>query len=303
MREANEVRLPPSGPPAAARPSFISGFLKSLMSNALIHVLVSVFGLWSFIPVILAGVLFLFGWKTKPPEAVGEKAASISNRIKDAAKELSGAEDGGPKPEKLALPSPAGVVAGQATRRIGDKIDDAKHDVIDAMAEKAERKAEREAAAEREKLIVEARKLHVPFEESWSTDKLRAEVEHARDELVIRQPLYVRAKAAGLDYLEIWPTKELRQHVEDREKYVANDVKYQAALRAYDEAIERYEWELKNGKNARCPRCGHLMRIGPASAKKDLQCPACRYGYRGIALGVKPRKPVKPTPSKPWSLF
>ena len=307
MREPDEVSVPQGRrmriEPQPKNPTFLSGFLKSLMSNALIHILVSVFGLWSFIPIVLAAVLFLFGWKAAPPEEDGKKAKTTATRLKDAVKDMTGGEDGERKP---VLPSPAGVVAGQATKRIGDKIDDAKDEVIDAVAAKAKLHAEREAAAEREKLIVEARKLHVPFEESWSTDKLRAEVEHARDELVIRQPLFVRAKAAGLDYLEIWPTKELRQHVEDREKYVANNVKFQAALRGFDEEIARYEWELKHGKNAKCPRCAHQMRINPASAKKDLQCPACRYfftGSRAIALGVKPRKPVKPTPPKPWSLF
>ena len=306
MREVNEVRLPPprqlvDSPPKNS--SFLSGFLKSLMSNALIHVVVSVFGLWSFIPVILAAVLFLFGWKAKPPDEAAEKGATITTRIKEAAAGLTGREESEHKP---VLPSPAGFVAGQATKRIGDKIEDAKTDVIDAIAEKADRKAVRDAAAEREKLIVEARKLHVAFDVGWSTDKLRAEVDQAREELVIRQPLYARAKAAGLDYLEIWPIKELKQHVEDREKYVANDVKYQAALRAYDEEIAKYEWEAKHGKNARCPRCGHQMRINPAWSKKDLQCPVCRHffnGYRGIALGVKPRKPARPAAPKPWSLF
>ena len=306
MRDANEVHLPPprlggEAPPRSS--SFISGFLKSLMSNTLIHVVVNVFGLWSMIPVILAGVLFMFGWQTKPPEAIAEKASTIGSRIKEAATDLTGQANSAHTP---ALPSPAGVVAGQAGKRIGEKIEDAKKDVIDAVVEKAERKAERDAAAERENLIVEARKLHVPFEEGWSTDKLRAETDHAREEQVIRQPLYAWARAAGLDYLEIWPTKELRQHVEHREKYVASDLKYQAALRKYDDELARYDWELKHGKNARCPRCRHSMRINPEAGKRDLQCPLCRYfftGYRAIALGGKPRKPEKPSPPKPWSLF
>ncbi len=291
-REQTEVRieapthtLPPpgQGDPRTQiireKPSLKSQFLIS----GIWHVILNPATLMTGIPAACIGILWLFGYSVPNP-----MKSAMAHRV-EVAKEKAEAK------------------IDQKKGGIGGKIDDAKSDVIDALSQQGIETAKRKEAAEREHLIVEARDLGVPFEPDWTTDKLRAEVQAAREEQVVKQPLYDRARAAGLVYLPIWPSKELRHNVEKREKWLAGNEAYQGALQDHDEAMGRYEWELRHGKNARCPGgCGYQMRINPAWARKDLQCPACRTfftGVRAIALGVKPKKPKPPVLPKPWSLF
>ncbi len=290
--------LPPPTPPQQERPpekkpGFWSGFLRSLMTNGLIHLAVNVFGFWSFIPVILALILACFGWKTAAPGQ--EKPKGLPDIINDAKEKLPNlGNDDGDKPEKGGiLPTPTKVIKGGISRKVDEKIDEAKKEVIDPLKELAKRRE----AAHREKLYARARAVGLKYEESWPTAELQAMVEEA-EEQAERQRLTAEATKLRYGVNPSWDIATLRKQVSLVRDYVNGDASYQLKHQIWEEAMERWKGERERGPNARCPQCKVAFR-SRADAKHSLKCLRCGVMFsagRARAFWTPPPPPKEPVP-------
>ena len=272
------------------KPSLFRQVGVSVLGNVGFHVLTGNLS-WGWIPFVMAGLLGIIGWKVSPPRAIAEKARSIEQRIEETADKVAG--------------------------HVEDKARDAATGVMPPLIIGTKTEAEREAERlrkeqkERNALLARAEIVKLACDPEWTLEMLRAKVEQAEREVKEapeREILYDKADKVGLEADPAWDLKTLRQMVWDAEEDARLDADYQAKLRNWERAKEAYLNMLKHGPNSRCPYCTHAMRINPAWAKKDLQCPRCRSffnGYRALALWVKPPPPREPLPpqKKPPSWF
>jgi hypothetical protein len=157
-----------------------------------------------------------------------------------------------------------------------------------------------------------AKVVGLEYEEDWSLEQLKVEVEHAEKEAreedaraaeeTKKKPFLLRADKIGLLVDPTADFKTLKHQVEEGEKEVAADAEFGAVHRAWERAMEDYNERIATGPNARCPnpRCRHAMRFNPSRIGTQFICSACnrifpvRMAMAHWTPPPPPREPQRP---------
>jgi hypothetical protein len=292
MRQDDEHRLPDRqrfDQPIIIRDGLLGKIGMGLFCSSIVAIVMNFAGIRWVVVHLFALFLSLFG--------KGEYVVHPADAVKAEAKEqIEKAK------EKYGIPS-AAEVKDAARQQAGGILPPV---IIGGLKSEAEREADRlrKEQKERNTLLARADIVKLACDPEWTLEKLKSEVEQAERQIreaPERKILYDKADKLGLEVDPACDLKTLRDAVWGAEEEARLDAEYQAKLREWERQTEDYTWQLKHGPNSRCPRCGNAMRINPAWAKKDLQCPKCRYffnGYRALALWVTPKPPKEPQPPK-----
>jgi hypothetical protein len=252
-----------------------------LFCSTIVAIVMNFAGLKWLVVHIFALFLSLFGkdaYVVKPAEAVKEAARDAMDHIKEKAK----------KSVAPGVPIPvAGINVKTKEEREADRI--------------------RKEESERNELRARADLLKLKYQEGWTLEKLRVEVQQAdheareaarkAEEEEKKKPLLARADKIGLLVDKTVDYKVLKEQVEKGEKEYAADAKLQADIRQYEENLKVRDYLLKHGPNCRCPnpKCRYQFR----SERKNGQfiCPKCR-GLFNITQ-AKANMPPPPMPVYP----
>ncbi|WP_435018396.1 hypothetical protein TA3x_000369 [Tundrisphaera sp. TA3] len=300
----------PAIPGSEPKRGRVRAFFKTAASRAggslFWHLVFGVFMNWSAllwgIGAFAAAIAAMIGWKVAAPEADKDKAKSLVAQAKEAAA----------KTTPMPIPLIGGKTPEQIAQERAQKLDElrAEADIIGVKYEKdwtleklkvhvAKAKQDAKAAAEREEEAKRVAEAHRRDEERKENERRRIAAQELADAQE-RQSLINRATRVSFGVDATLPLKEMREQVKAAEADAAGDAEYQLRHRLWLEAMERYESELKHGKNAACPACGWQFHTG--RTKGEFICQGCGevcFIKMAKARFIPPTPPKEPQPPKP----
>ncbi len=220
------------------RQSFSSRLMGGLIGSIIVGIVTGLFrySVFSWMPVVLAGVLSLFGWETKPPEGVKEGAHNVVKRIEDA--------------------------IDHTAEKMRESVEAAKAKVeLEAKELRATTARERELIAQKLRDMddkAERRKKELEDKAEQRRKELEAKFEEQKRELALKATEKVvenRVQAAKSGLASMLPSWGSSEQSKDHDA--------------------RPVWEERPTFNGMCPYCGQPMRVR-ATGSGDVRCPRCQ---------------------------
>jgi hypothetical protein len=268
--------------PIIIKDSLLGKIGMGLFCASVVAIIMNFAGLKWLVVHVFALFLSLFGrdvYDVKPTEAVKAAAHDTIDHYKGEARKAAG---------PVLLPA-----IGHATP-----------EEIKAKAEAKEAERKRQEESDIKKFHARAAAVGLKYGEDWELEKLRVEVPLAEQRFEYdkeRKVLLAQARELNLPVDDDLDNKTLKEEIKEEKAFQKADTDYQESLRAWKLAMERYQWNIDHGPNARCPnqRCRNVMRI--SSPKGPGQCKRCLGFFprsQMIANWTPPPPPKQPLPPK-----